>query len=96
VKVGILVHTIAYGTDGGSISVQGQKVSVPVDTEALAALASSTGGTAYTAASSDELEDAYAESGEQVGTTTERQDVSSAVAGMALLVTLGAAGGSPA
>ncbi|MGY1743461.1 MULTISPECIES: VWA domain-containing protein [unclassified Blastococcus] len=93
-EAGIPVYTIAYGTGEGAVSVQGQAVSVPVDTAALASLASATGGTAYTAASSDELEDVYADIGEQVGTTTERQDVSSAVAGMALLVTLGAAGGS--
>ena len=92
---GVPVSTIAYGTDGGgSVSVQGQQVSVPVDTEALAALAEATGGQAYTAQSSGELEDVYADIGEQVGTTTERQDVSSAFAGLALLAALGAAAGS--
>ena len=93
---GVPVSTIAYGTagDGGSVSVQGQQVSVPVDTEALAALAEATGGQAYTAESSSELEDVYADIGEQVGTTTERQDVSSAFAGLALLAGLGAAAGS--
>jgi len=92
---GVPVSTIAYGTDGGgSVSVQGQQVSVPVDTEALASLAEATGGQAYTAQSSGELEDVYADIGEQVGTTTEHQDVSSAFAGFALLAGLGAAAGS--
>ena len=88
------MSTIDYGTADATVDVQGQSVSVPVDTAALASLAEATGGQAYTAESSDELEEVYADIGEQVGTTTERQDVSSAFAGLALLVTLGAAGGS--
>ncbi|MGY1848153.1 MULTISPECIES: VWA domain-containing protein [unclassified Blastococcus] len=91
---GIPVSTIAYGTSDADVSVQGQRVSVPVDTAALADLAAATGGQAYTAESGSELEDVYADIGEQVGTTTEREDVSSAFAGVALLVALGAAGGS--
>jgi len=91
---GVPVSTIAYGTADAAVDVQGQPVSVPVDTDALETLATATGGEAYTAESSSELQDVYADIGDQVGTTTERQDVSSAFAGMALLVTLGAAGGS--
>jgi len=91
---GVPVSTIAYGTADAAVDVQGQPVSVPVDTDALETLATATGGEAYTAESSSELQDVYADIGDQVGTTTERRDVSSAFAGMALLVTLGAAGGS--
>lgn len=91
---GVPVSTIAYGTADAAVDVQGQSVSVPADTDALESLATATGGEAYTAESSSELEDVYADISDQVGTTTERQDVSSAFAGMALLVTLGAAGGS--
>ena len=91
---GVPVSTIAYGTADAAVSVQGQNVSVPVDTAALETLATATGGEAYTAESSSELQDVYADIGDQVGTTTERRDVSSAFAGMALLVTLGAVGGS--
>ncbi|WP_233489419.1 VWA domain-containing protein [Blastococcus sp. TF02-9] len=93
-RADIPVSTIAYGTADAAVSVQGQRVSVPVDTAALETLATDTGGEAYTAESSSELQDVYADIGDQVGTTTEREDVSSAFAGMALLVTLGAAGGS--
>jgi Ca-activated chloride channel family protein len=91
---GVQVSTIAYGTADAAVSVQGQRVSVPVDTAALESLATATGGEAYTAESGSELQEVYADIGDRVGTTTERQDVSSAFAGMALLVTLGAAGGS--
>jgi len=90
----VTVSTIAYGTDGGAVRVQGQQISVPVDTAALETLATDTGGQAYTAESSSELQDVYADIGDQVGTETQREDVSSMFAGMALLVTLGAAGGS--
>ncbi|TFV66968.1 UNVERIFIED_ORG: VWA domain-containing protein [Bacillus sp. AZ43] len=88
------VSTIAHGTADADVTVQGQRIQVPVDTAALESLATATGGQAYTAESGSELEEVYADIGEQVGTTTERKDVSSAFAGMALLVTLGAAGGS--
>ena len=91
---GVPVSTIAYGTDDAVVSVQGQQVPVPVDTAALETLATATGGEAYTAESASELQEVYADIGDQVGTTIEREDVSSAFAGMALLVTLGAAGGS--
>jgi Ca-activated chloride channel family protein len=91
---GVPVSTIAYGTPDGAVTVDGQQVSVPVDADALAGLASSTGGEAYTAASGDELAGAYAEIGQDVGTTTERREVSSAFAGLGLLLGLGAAAGS--
>ena len=82
---GIPVYTIAYGTGGGAVSVQGQSVSVPVDTEALASLAASTGGTAYTAESDTALTDVYDDIGSQIGTTTETREVTPRWAGLALL-----------
>lgn len=93
-EAGVEVSTIAYGTDGGSVTVRGQEVAVPVDVRALESLAESTGGQAYTAASSDELATAYKDIGAAVGTTTERREVSAAFAGLALLAALGAAAGS--
>ncbi len=56
--------------------------------------AGSTGGTAYTAASGDQLQHAYDDLGKQVGTKTARRDQTAAVTGLALLLALGAAGAS--
>jgi len=93
-KAGIPVSTIAYGTAEGTVTVQGRSVSVPVDGPALAQLAQATGGRSYTAQSSDELSEVYADIGDQVGTTTEHREVSATFAGFGLLLALGAAGTS--
>jgi len=90
VSAGIPVSTIAYGTQEGEVQIDGRRMRVPVDAPALAELATDTGGTAYEAASGDELEDVYAEIGSTVGTTTESREVSAGVAGLALLSAVGA------
>ncbi len=90
VRAGIPVSTIAYGTSEGEVQLDRQRIRVPVDAPALAELAEDTGGTAYEAASGDELEDVYADIGSTVGTTTESREVSAAVAGIALLSAVGA------
>jgi Ca-activated chloride channel family protein len=91
---GIPVSTIAYGTPNGSVTVGGQSIAVPVDGPSLEQLATATGGQAYSAASGEELSDVYADIGKQVGTTTERQEISAAVAGLGLLAGIGAAAAS--
>jgi len=91
---GIPVSTIAYGTADGTVTVEGRTISVPVDTPALEQLATATGGQAYTAQSSEELEQVYADIGDQVGTTTERREVTAGFVGVALLAALAAAGAS--
>jgi Ca-activated chloride channel family protein len=76
------VSTIAYGTPAGTVTVEGRTVAVPVDGPALEELARSTSGEHYAAESGDELADVYDEIGEQVGTTTERREVSASFAGL--------------
>jgi Ca-activated chloride channel family protein len=58
---GVPVFTIAFGTPDGEITepVSGEVVPVPVRPEPLAETAELTGGTAYEAATADELSDAY-------------------------------------
>jgi Ca-activated chloride channel family protein len=88
------VSTIAYGTPAGTVTVEGRTVAVPVDGPALEELARSTSGEHYAAESGDELADVYDEIGEQVGTTTERREVSASFAGLGLLLALAAAAAS--
>lgn len=94
-EAGVPVSTIAYGTAEGTITApDGREIAVPVDTDQLRTLAESTGGTAYTAASGDELEQVYEDIGSSVGWRTERQDVSAWFIGAGLLAALAAAGAS--
>lgn len=88
---GVPVSTIAYGTPEGLVEVQGQLIPVPVDGPALERLADATGGSAFTAESGEELSAVYDDIGSQVGTTTERREVTSAVTGVALALGIGAA-----
>ena len=87
---GVPVSTIAYGTQEGEVQIERRRIRVPVDAPALAELAADTGGTAYEAASGDELQDVYDDVATTVGTTTESREVSAGVAGLALLSAVGA------
>jgi Ca-activated chloride channel family protein len=89
---GIPVSTIAFGTDYGTVEIEGEAVPVPVDRAALEAIADDTGGSYSEAASAAELEEVYADLGSQIGYTTEPKDVSYwFVRGGVLLALLGAA-----
>jgi Ca-activated chloride channel family protein len=73
---GVPVSTIAFGTDYGSVEIEGDSVPVPVDRAALEDIAEQTGGSYSEAASAAELEEVYSDLGSQIGYTTEPQDVS--------------------
>jgi len=68
---GIPVFTIAFGTDGGSITdpASGEVVPVPVQPAPLEQVAEVTGGAAYEAATSAELSDVYDRIQESLGDT---------------------------
>lgn len=91
---GVPVSTIAYGTPEGVVEVQGQLIPVPVDGPALERLAEATGGTSFSAESGEELSAVYEELGSQVGTVTERREVTAAVTGIALALGVAAAAAS--
>ncbi len=88
---GVPVSTIAYGTQGGTVEVDGQVIPVPVDTETLATLAEETGGHAYTARSSSELDQVYDDIRSTIGFRTEPREITQYFAGLALLLGLLAA-----
>ena len=85
---GVPVSTISFGTADGVVDVQGEQVPVPVDVESMRQLAEATGGSAFTAESGEELREVYDDIGEQVGTTTERREVTDAVTGLGLALVL--------
>jgi Ca-activated chloride channel family protein len=73
---GVPVSTIAFGTDYGTLDLDGETVPVPVDRATLEEIADSTGGSYSEAATAAELEEVYADLGSQIGYTTEPKDVS--------------------
>jgi Ca-activated chloride channel homolog len=88
---GVPVSTIAFGTDYGTLDLDGETVPVPVDRTTLKAIADDTGGSYSEAASASELEQVYADLGSQIGYTTEPKDVSYwFVRGGVLLALIGA------
>lgn len=92
-KAKVPVSTIAFGTPEGTIEIDGQPgaISVAVNPEALAKIANDTDGTAFTAATGDELKKVYEDIGSSVGYTTERRDITTTFVGASLLVLFAAA-----
>ncbi len=70
------VSTIAFGTDYGTLDLNGETVPVPVDRSTLEQIADDTGGSYSEAATAQELEQVYADLGSQIGYTSEPHDIS--------------------
>lgn len=82
---GVKVSTIAFGTDAGVVTVQGETIAVPSDPAAMAAIASATGGQTFTAASAGQLRSVYDDIGRTVGYVTRRLEVTALFTGLGLL-----------
>jgi Ca-activated chloride channel homolog len=70
------VSTIAFGTDYGTLDLNGETVPVPVDRSTLEQIADDTGGSYSEAATAQELEQVYEDLGSQIGYTSEPHDIS--------------------
>ena len=90
-KAGVPIDTIAFGTADGSVAVQGQDVPVPVDANAMAAIAQESGGRTFTAETAGQLGSIYDTIGKDVAFEMKTQEVTAAFAGVALLLAIGAA-----
>jgi Ca-activated chloride channel family protein len=91
-KANTPVSTIAFGTDGGTVDVQGTVQAVPSDKVTLRGLAEATGGSFHTATSVQELKSVYKDIGSQIGYTHAQRDISwrFMFAGLLLALTAGA------
>jgi Ca-activated chloride channel family protein len=69
------VSTIAYGTPEGTVTIDNRSVQVPVNKTALKSLSDGTGGRAYTAESSSELREVYAQIGTSLGFKVVHEEV---------------------
>ena len=92
-KAHVDVSTIAFGTQTGTVTINGVTQTVPADDYTLGQIASLTGGSFHTAHTEQELSSVYKDIGSQIGYTTERRDISYRFLVAGLLV-LFAAGGS--
>ena len=88
------VSTIAFGTDAGFVVVEGRNIPVPVNRDALARLAETTGGGSFEASTARELRRVYADIGSSIGYRTEKREITSWFVGLALLLAMAAAAGS--
>jgi Ca-activated chloride channel family protein len=87
----IPVSTIAYGTQDGQVTIQGQTIGVPVNKEALQALAEQTNGQTYTAETGDQLKNVYSDLGSSIGYDERKVEIGRWFVGVALLFGLIAA-----
>jgi Ca-activated chloride channel family protein len=90
----IPVSTIAYGTDEGTVVIEGRTIEVPVDRQALREVAEITNGSFFEAATGEELKQVYEDIGSQIGYVTERRNVTSWFLGAALVLGFVAAAGA--
>ena len=79
----IPVYTIAYGTDGGTVTIAGKTEAVPSDPAAMAAVATATGGTTFTATSSSELTRVYDQIGTHIGHVVKTMELTTTLAAVA-------------
>jgi Ca-activated chloride channel family protein len=67
---GVPISTISFGTKGGSIEMDGQRMSVPVETDQMTTIARLSGGHTYTATNLSELNRSYDAIQEEIGYRT--------------------------
>jgi Ca-activated chloride channel family protein len=84
VKAKVPVSTISFGTQEGTVVVQGREVGVPASPEALEAIADSTGGRFSAATTGQELQDAYEGLNSSIGYREVPRDVTEWFVGIAL------------
>ncbi len=85
------VSTIAFGTDSGTVDINGSLQRVPVDRGALQQLAESTKGHYYEAASAEALSQVYQDMGSSIGYRTKAQEIGQWFIGFGLIIALAAA-----
>ncbi len=90
-KVNAPIYTIAYGTPGGYVIQNGRRDPVPVDKAELARIAQISGGEAFTAGSTAELQSVYASIARSVGYEKAFREVTERYAGGALVLAVLAA-----
>ena len=92
VEDGVPVSTIAFGTDSGTVRVQGEVIPVPADPDTMAEVAELTSGRFFEAFSADDLRSVYEDIGTRVGYETTRRDASGGILAAGALALVGSFG----
>ena len=87
-KLKVPIYTIALGTQSGTLNRGGRSVPVPPDNVTLRDVAETTGGRFFAAPSAARLETIYENLGTRFSTRNEKQEVTAAFAGAALVLLL--------
>ncbi len=87
---GVPVHTIAFGTQDGTLDVGGQQIPVPVNREALKIIIDDADGSFHEATSGDELAAVYRNLGSSIGYRTEHREITTWFVGLTLILGLAA------
>lgn len=88
VGAGVPISTIAYGTPDGTLTIQGQEIAVPVNEDALKAIADETNGAYYRATTREEVRHVYQGLGSSIGYNVMHKEVGRWFTGIALLLGL--------
>ena len=92
VDANVPISTITFGTAQGTVTVNDQLASVPPDAATMAEVAEMTGGSAFEAASADELDSVYQDIESWVSTVVEERELTMYFVAAALGLLLLAAG----
>ena len=87
-KLKVPIYTIALGTQTGTLNRGGKAIPVPPDNVTLRDVAETTGGRFFAAPSAARLESIYENLGTRFSTRNEKQEVTAAFAGAALVLLL--------
>jgi Ca-activated chloride channel homolog len=87
-KLKVPIYTIALGTQSGTLNRGGKAIPVPPDNVTLRDVAGTTGGRFFAAPSAARLESIYENLGTRFSTRKEKQEVTAAFAGAALVLLL--------
>jgi Ca-activated chloride channel family protein len=86
------IDTIAFGTTSGTVTIRGETVPVPADPQAMAAIASDSGGKSFTATTQSQLNAVYDQIRNVVGFDKVPTDLTEWFVGLALVLAVLAAG----
>jgi Ca-activated chloride channel homolog len=90
-QAGVPINTIAFGTQDGTVNIDGQIIPVPSDPAAMAQIASETNGRTFTAQTANQLKSVYGQIGRVVGYDVHRSEITAWFTGIALVLAIAAA-----
>lgn len=93
-KASVPISTISFGTETGTVDIEGRRVGVPVDDSSMEEIARISGGDFYKAATAEELQRVYDDLGEQIGYEIKKADASRPWVALGVIVLIAGAASS--